>query len=267
MNGADFVIIGVVGLLMLVGLKIGVLKALSGIGGIVLGVMIATQQSGEVAVLLEEYIGSDLIRGIAAFAAVVVVVAIATRIVAFLVKKLLSALMLGWTDNIAGAVLGAVVGIFVAGTGVYLLAGMELDQTKDLLAGSSLAPQIQQASLISTRLCPNGNGAPGCMDFGGFVNEVLGRDVAADVSDLFGGQDIGSIVNVVKSGLSGPNDNLLNTLKNTEAAEETTSQKASSVAGVLKATGGVFGMLTMSTDDMVSAASESGELAAATNQR
>lgn len=266
MNGADFVIIGVVGLLMLVGLKTGILKALSGIGGIALGVMIATQQSGEVAILLEEYIGSDIIRGIAAFAAIVVVIAIATRIVAFLVKKLLSALMLGWTDHIAGALLGAVVGIFVAGTGVYLLTGMELDQTKDLLAGSSLAPQIQQASLISTRLCPNGNGAPGCKDFGGFVNEVFGRDVAADVSDLFGGRDIGSIVNVVKSGLSGPNDDLLNTLKNTEATQETASQNANGVADVLGSAGSVFGILT-SVDDIVSAASDSGELAAATNQR
>ena len=267
MNGADFVIIGVVGLLMLVGLKTGILKALSGIGGIVLGVMIATQQSGEVAILLEEYIGSDVIRGIAAFAAIVVVVAIATRIVAFLFKKLLSTLMLGWTDNIAGALLGAVIGVFVAGTGVYILTGMELDRTKDLLAESSLAPQIQQASLISTQLCIGGNGAPGCKDFGGFVNEVFGRDITADVSDLLGGQDIGSIVNVVKSGLSGSDEGFANTIKAVETADKATSQKASSVAGVLKATGGVFGMLTMSTDDMVSAASDSGELAAAADQR
>ncbi len=133
MNAADLVIIGTVGLLALLGLKSGLLKPAFGIGGLVLGTVLAIHYSGEVAPLLTEYVENDRLRSIAAFIGVLISVAVATRILAALIKKLLSALVLGWVDHVAGALVGAVFGIVLVGTAVYLLGRADFGPTHNAL--------------------------------------------------------------------------------------------------------------------------------------
>jgi len=211
MNAADLVIIGTVGLLALMGLKSGLLKPAFGIGGLVLGIVFAIHYSEEFAPLLTEYVEGDRLRSIAAFIGVLISVAVATRILAALIKKLLSALVLGWVDHVAGALGGAVLGIVLVGTVVSLLGRADLGPTHNALAASKLGPEISRASLISTisTFLPDCNsledaisGAQGCPDVKGFVGEFVGADLAGSVDDLLD-ENAGNLAQIVKGALSG----------------------------------------------------------------
>ena len=191
MNAADLIIIAVVGLLSALGLKLGFLKPASGIGGLILGVILAVQHSGQVAALLVDYIEAETLRRIAAFGSILVATAVTTRMTAALTKKVLSALVLGWVDHLAGAMAGAFVGIVVAGTAVYILIGADLDPTRDALATSKLAPEISRTSLLSANMpwCSyraGGAGAESCADLKGLANKLLGPQIFGKMEELLG---------------------------------------------------------------------------------
>jgi membrane protein required for colicin V production len=149
-NAVDLPIVATVVLLTLLGLKTGLLKPASGIGGLIIGVVIAIQYSAELAVSLEQQIEGYTVRRIVAFAVIVIITVVVSRIAAFLFKRLLKALVLGWLDHVAGAVAGAALGVVVAGTSVYLLIGADIESTRDALAESKLAPEVTRAALVSS---------------------------------------------------------------------------------------------------------------------
>ena len=208
MNGADLVIIGLVGVLGLIGMKSGLLKPASGIGGLILGIVFAIQYGGEFAPLFADHVEGERLQSIAAFISVLVAVAVMTRIVAVLIKKLLSALVLGWLDHAAGAVAGAVLGIVLVGTGVNLLVRADFGPTQSALAASTVGPEISRASLISAFASGCGSlkdavdGAEGCPSVKGLVGKLAGADLTSSVDGIFD-QDIGHLANVVKGTLSG----------------------------------------------------------------
>ena len=214
MNAVDLTIIGGVTLTALMGLKSGFLKPVSGIGGLVLGVVLATQHTGAVSELLVEQIEAEALRRVASFILIVAAAAAGTRAATDLVKKMLSALVLGWVDHAAGAVAGAVLAIMMAGTAVYVLSGAGFGKTRDALAASSLATGISRASLISTSTpwCSSiqegeVTGDYGCTDLKGVFNQVLGRHISVKVDGLLG-EDPGALADVVKDSLSGPREDL-----------------------------------------------------------
>ncbi|MCH7745853.1 MAG: CvpA family protein [Chloroflexi bacterium] len=204
MNIVDFIILGAVGLVALLGLKAGFLKPVSGIGGLILGVMVAIQQHGEVAALLVGYIDKELWRNVAGFIAVVLVATLVTRAVAFMVKKLLSALALGWADHVVGAVGGAALGLVIVSTALVIASGVDNANAQTALAGSVIAPEISSASLISssTPWCsaqPDGAASGGCADFKGLLTGLIGTDVKSKV----GGPEAGRYVGAMKGDING----------------------------------------------------------------
>ena len=62
MNVIDLVIIGLVAFLALIGLRSGLLRPISGIGGLIIGVILAMQHNAEVALMLADYIEGELPR-------------------------------------------------------------------------------------------------------------------------------------------------------------------------------------------------------------
>ena len=209
MNAVDMIIIGAVLLLGLMGLISGILKPASGIGGLILGIILAVQHNAEVAVWLEGYVEGETVRQIAAFIGIVLTITIAARITSFLVKKLLTTLVLGWLDHVAGAIAGGVLGIVLAGTTVFLLTGADLTPTRAALASSKLAPEITRASLIATsspwcstlKQDESGTDQP-CTDMTGLVNQLLGRHITGKMDELLG-QDMGELAEVVQTALTG----------------------------------------------------------------
>ena len=208
MNSADVVIIGLVGILGFIGMKSGLLKPASGIGGLVLGIIFAIQYSAEFAPLFADHVEGERLQSIAAFISVLVAVAIITRIVAVLVKKLLSVLVLGWLDHAAGVIAGAVLGIVLVGTGVNVLVRVDFGPTHNALEASTVVPEISRASLISALASGCGSlkdavdGAEGCPDVKGLVGKFAGADLTGSVDGIFD-QDVDNLAKIVKGTLSG----------------------------------------------------------------
>ena len=150
MNALDLVILAVVGLAALLGLQSGILRRVSGTGGLILGVLLAIQHKSRVAVMLVEQIEGDLPRQVVAFVAIVLAVIVIARLAAILFKRLLGVLAIGWLDHAAGALGGAAVGTVLAGTAVFLLTGADIAQTRDSIRLSVLTPEVTRASLIAS---------------------------------------------------------------------------------------------------------------------
>ena len=208
MNVVDLVIIGSVGVLALVGFRTGVLKPVTGLGGFVMGALVGFQLYSEVAVLLEGFMGNAIMRNILAYAGIVLVIAGLSKVVTMMFRPFLSSIFSGWMDRAAGAMGGALIGLAVVGTMVYLISGANVESTRNILDSSLIAPKITKASLLSASapMCSSlGQQAAGtdCTSLTGLISELTGYDVNAKLQSMAGEQDVGSMVEIVKATLSG----------------------------------------------------------------
>ena len=67
-----------------------------------------------------------------------------------MLKKVLNTPVSGWVDHVASADGGAALGLVLAGTGIFLLTGADLDPTRDVLAASKLAPEVSRATVLTS---------------------------------------------------------------------------------------------------------------------
>ena len=208
MNVVDLIVLGAIGLVALLGLKSGFVKPASGIGGMILAVLIALQMYGEVAALLAAFLDKELWRNAAAFMAVMIATTIVTRAIAIMVKRLLSALVLGWVDHVAGAFGGAALGLVMAGTAIFIVSGVDNAAAQTALADSVIAPKISRASLFSssTPWCaaqPEGAANGDCTDFNGLLSGVIGFDIGDKIGNALGGVKLGELVGAMKGNVNG----------------------------------------------------------------
>ncbi len=208
MNIVDLVIVSAVGLVALIGLRTGVLKPVSGLGGIVMGAMVAFQLYSEVAALLAGYIEGVILRNVVAYGSILLVVAGLSKLAMILFKSFLSSIFMGWMDRAAGAMGGALIGLAVVGTMVYLISGANVESTRNIMDSSLLAPKITKASLLSASapLCSSlGQRAAGteCTSLTGLFGELTGYDINAKIQSMSGGQDVGYLMEITRTVLNG----------------------------------------------------------------
>lgn len=262
MNAADLIIIGIVAGMGLIGLRTGFLKPISGIGGLVIGIMLAVQNSAEVATMLVDYIEDDTARTVAAFGAIVIASTVVVRLVAWMVKKVFKTLMMGWFDRVAGALGGAALGIVLAGTVTYLLTGADLDPTRDALATSRLAPEVSRATVLSSSQpwCSQIEGGnvegAACTDIAGLFSNYLGESISQQVNNVLGG-DIGSLTEIVQTTFGGSPEEVKDML-NSGAASGLFPDDSSALVDAI---GGSFG--GKSPEEIASMVSASGAIAGA----
>ena len=109
MNWLDIVIIAVVVITTFWGLRIGIIKAVLSLAGLIVGVILA----GHYYVSLSQqlaFIPQASIAKIVAFAIILVVVMVIASVLAWLLKWAASVVMLGWVNRTGGAVFGLVLG-------------------------------------------------------------------------------------------------------------------------------------------------------------
>jgi len=114
MNWLDIVILILIVVSILTGLKIGLIKAVLSMVGVVVGVVLAGQYSVALAEHLT-FISQPSLAKIAAFAIILIVVMIIAAVLASLIKWAVSAVMLGWVNRLGGAVFGLVLGAIFCG--------------------------------------------------------------------------------------------------------------------------------------------------------
>ena len=114
MNWLDIVIIVLIAVPTLIGLRTGIIKAVLSLAGVIVGVILAGKYHEVLAEQLT-FITQDNIASIVAFALILLGVMIIASVLAALIKFAVSVVLLGWGNNIGGAVFGFVLGTIFCG--------------------------------------------------------------------------------------------------------------------------------------------------------
>jgi uncharacterized membrane protein required for colicin V production len=190
MNWIDWAIIVTFALLTLLGLKGGLLASATGLGGVILGFALAIKFQADLAGALSGLIEGDTVRSAGAFIAIVVVTTVITRVAAGAAKGVLSTLMRGWADRLAGGLAGAVVATVILGTFLYMLGTVGLPQLNDSIEASTFGSSISRMSLLSASDadCSEqpGEDADGCPGLDTKAKGGLGGKIAGKLADALG---------------------------------------------------------------------------------
>ena len=114
MSWLDIAIIAIIGIATLIGLKIGIIKAVLTLAGVIVGVILA----GRFYIALAEqltFIPQETLARVVAFAAILIVVMLVAGIIAGVLKWLASIILLGWVNRLGGALLGLIMGAILCG--------------------------------------------------------------------------------------------------------------------------------------------------------
>ncbi len=109
MNLLDIVILVVVVITTFLGLRIGIIKAVLSLAGVIVGVILAGYYYAPLAERLT-FIPQSSVAEVVAFAIILIGVMVIAGVLARLVRWAASAVMLGWIDRLGGAVFGLVLG-------------------------------------------------------------------------------------------------------------------------------------------------------------
>ena len=122
MEAIDIIILILIGVGVIQGLMKGSMKELASVVGFVAGLLLARALFGTVAEQLAPALGTSItIAQILSFILIWVAVPIGCSLVASVLTKALEVVHLGWLNRLAGAMLGAVKMMLLAGIGIYVL--------------------------------------------------------------------------------------------------------------------------------------------------
>jgi len=114
MNWLDIVILVVVAGATFLGLRIGIIRAVLSLAGLIVGVILAGLYYGPLAEQLT-FISQASVAEAVAFAIILIGVMITAGIAAALLKWAASVVMLGWVNHLGGAIFGLVLGAILCG--------------------------------------------------------------------------------------------------------------------------------------------------------
>jgi membrane protein required for colicin V production len=142
MNWLDITILILLVVPALIGLKTGIIKILLTVAGLIVGVILAGRYSTWLGPRLT-FISDPGIAKVAAFAIILIVVLVLATVAAALIKKVASALLLGWINHLVGAVLGLGLGLIFCGAVLTMWV-------KFLGAGSTIESSVMSRFLLNT---------------------------------------------------------------------------------------------------------------------
>lgn len=152
MNGLDIAIVLLILIPGLLGFRRGLLGTIFTLGGVIAGLILARMFNEPVAEVIANFSDNETMQNVGAFVLIIIAAIVVASIAARLVKGVLSMLLLGWVDNVAGGALGVFMGAAI-GTGVVKV----MDALgNDMVDESTLAPILRSTfgSVIDLLLGP-----------------------------------------------------------------------------------------------------------------
>lgn len=116
MNWLDIVIFTLLTITALIGLKMGLIKSIIPLGGIMLGIFLAGQYYNPLAEQLSSITHNESHTKLAAFAIIFIAVLVATSIITSLINGILRWLSLSWIDRLGGLSFGLAMGSLISAT-------------------------------------------------------------------------------------------------------------------------------------------------------
>ncbi len=109
MNWLDIVIVIIVAISIFLGFRIGIIKAVLSLAGLIVGIVLAGRYYAPLSERLA-FIPQARVAEIVAFAIILIGVMLMTTVLAILLNRAASAVMLGWVNHLGGAVFGLALG-------------------------------------------------------------------------------------------------------------------------------------------------------------
>ncbi|HMB70140.1 MAG TPA: CvpA family protein [bacterium] len=146
MNWVDWIILAVVAVSTFAGLMRGALKTVLSLVGLVVGFVAATRESGAVGMVLARWMPEPVAAAVG-FVFVFLGVALVFTLLAWLLRKLLQGLALGWLDRLGGAALGLARGAAIVGVLALVVEGLGGFDTARASVAYGSALQVGQVLL------------------------------------------------------------------------------------------------------------------------
>ncbi len=148
LNDLDYIIIVIVGIGACFGLYRGFFKEAVGIAGLVLAAIAANLASPFTKPFASRFIESEMLASILAWVIVFILAMFLLSRLAVLLDNLMDSISLGWVNNLAGGLIGALkyclIVALVLSLVEVILAHVEIADAKKYLDGSALVPRIHQ---------------------------------------------------------------------------------------------------------------------------
>ncbi|MBC8429650.1 MAG: CvpA family protein [Dehalococcoidia bacterium] len=151
MNWLDIVILVAIAVATFFGLRIGIIKAALSLAGLIVGVILAGRYYIPLSQQLS-FIPQANIAKIVAFAIILIGVMIIAAVAAVLLKWAVSKMMLGWVNQLGGAVFGLVLGAIFCGA--LLAIWVKFVGIEGAIAESTLAAILLDRFPIVLALLP-----------------------------------------------------------------------------------------------------------------
>ncbi|MFC1952253.1 CvpA family protein [Chloroflexota bacterium] len=140
MSWLDLVIVVVLAVGAFLGLRMGIIKAVLSLAGVVVGVVLAGRYYVALADVLPFFEETSTAAKITAFVIILIGVMVIATVAARFLKWAASAMMLGWVNHIGGAVLGLVLGATFLGA--LLAIWVKWMGAGDTITESIIAPVL-----------------------------------------------------------------------------------------------------------------------------
>ena len=137
MNWLDIVLIVAIGIATFIGLRKGIIKAALTLAGLILGIFLAGRYYTPFSEKLT-LISSPGWAKVAAFVIIFIGVMVIAAVLARLLERVASVIMLGWANRLVGAILGFVVGSMLCGA--LLAIWVKYLGVSGAIAESNIAP-------------------------------------------------------------------------------------------------------------------------------
>jgi len=140
MSWLDIVIIVPLAIPTFLGLKVGIIKAVLSLAGVIVGVVLAGQYYVALADVLPFFSETSNAAKITAFAIILIVVMVIAIVLARLLKWAASVVMLNWVNQLGGAVFGLMLGAIFCGA--LLAIWVKWLGAGDVITESMIAPVL-----------------------------------------------------------------------------------------------------------------------------
>ncbi len=139
MNWLDITIIVSLAIPAMIGLQRGLTRTLLPLIGVALGIFLAGRYYGPLSDSLLSWLGSPSQSKIVAFVVILVLVIVATMLLASLINKSLSLVFLGWVDRLGGAGFGLATGALLVSASLAVVTKFEFLGIQDTVTDSGFA--------------------------------------------------------------------------------------------------------------------------------
>ena len=152
MNWLDVLIIVIMAVPMAVGLRVGMIRTVTGLASIAVGTLLATLFWRQTGAIVGVFIPDDNLAALAGYFVILVITVAAGWAAAVFIKTALTVLLLGWLDKVGGIVFGAAVGSVVVAAVFWSLESFTGAGVQEAVDTSALRPYFAFLVPILRRL-------------------------------------------------------------------------------------------------------------------